>query len=79
MSSSLHWRPVPKPVDDSYLSGQLKHILGKNDPWVGGEERRVDSTVIPYLQGLADADVEDAQTLIDLIRKHGEVDLYLEH
>lgn len=78
MSASLHWKPVPKPLEDDYLSKDLYFKI-RGRFWPGGVNREVevDEEFIPYLQGLADCNVEDAQKLIDLIREHDAVILEL--
>lgn len=83
MSSSLHWRPVPPPVPDSQLSSDLKFKLRERlwdgDPEYnkGHEIRNSDNGIMGYLNGLADCGVEDAQILIDLIVKHGTVEVWI--
>lgn len=42
----------------------------------GGEE--LDKRFIPYLEGLADGGVAGAQELIDAIRKHGSIEIWIE-
>lgn len=78
MSASLHWKPVPKPLEDDYLSQDLYAKI-KYKLWPNGVNREVevDEAFMPYLQGLADCNIEDAQKLIDLIREHGAVILEL--
>lgn len=77
MSASLHWKPVPKEPEDDYLSHDLMFKL-RDRYWDGGglslaREITVGPEEVPYLQGLADCGIEDAQTLIDLIKEHGGV------
>lgn len=82
MSKSLHWKHVPKEPEDNYLSDALKAKLAQRY-WqyggpLGGDPVEVNIRNIPYLQGLADCGIEDADTLIGLIREHGAVLLYME-
>ena len=83
MSSSLHWRPVPPPVPDSQLSSDLKFKI-RERIWGGDPEYNVsreiaitDVSDIAYLAGLADCGIEDAQKLIDLIRHHRRVEIWI--
>lgn len=72
MSSTLYWEPV-KPRKGKGLETGLKWILQKK---YGSPVRtELDERDIPYLQGLADADTEDAQKLIDAIEKYGCIEL----
>lgn len=85
MSTSLHWRPVPKEKKDSYLGYQLKfHIAEKlwgHDGSLNSEWEEVDSDWIPFLEGIASAGEKElageAEKLIELIKKHGAVQLSL--
>lgn len=69
MGSSLVWYLNPKTHS---LPDKLKYKLR-----IDGE-RVFDSSDIPYLQGLADCDVDGAEILIKLIKKYGEINLKLE-
>lgn len=69
MSSSLYWEPRDRAK--KYLSTDLKFALRKrNDNETVTDEVFSDSE-IPYLEGLRDAGVKDAQDLIDAIKKFG--------
>lgn len=83
MSASLHWRPIPQDPPENDLPPSLRHAITRNvqgseyDFWRDGVcYTRND---LPYFYGLRDGGVEGAAELIELIRKHGEVELYLEH
>jgi hypothetical protein len=70
MSSNLLWEPV---VDrGKTLSDKLKYALRQREY----SNARFESHDIPYLQGLLDAGVLDAQILIDGIEKHGAVKVW---
>ena len=78
MSTTLYWRPVPKehpPLED--LSSVLKYMLARrywgHDGSLYGEEVEIGKEEIPYLQGLNDCGVEDADRLIAAIHDHGRV------
>ena len=81
MSASLHWKPVPKEPDDNYLSHELMFKL-RERLWDQGlpltTEVLISVEAIPYLEGLADCGIEDAQKLSDLLREHQAVILYHE-
>ncbi len=74
MSATLYWRPVS--VGRQTLDDQLRFILQLEQT---RGRVRFTRTNIEYLRGLADAKVKDAQTVIDAIEKHNEIELWLEH
>lgn len=83
MSTDLYAQGAPKeepPV--TVLSDDLKYILKKRfwdgDPCGKGNRRELDDTDLPYLLGLMDAGVEDAQELRDLILDHGLVRIWID-
>ena len=72
MSSTLYWKPI-RPRKGKSLSTSLKWIFQKN---YGSPVNAVlTEEDLPYLQGLADAQIEDAQKLIDAIEKYGRISL----
>ena len=75
MSHTLCCRP--KVNKCKTLPDALKIILLKNQS-VGYTPGTFDTPDLCYLRGLADAEVEGAEELIELIEKHGEVELWLE-
>ncbi len=72
MSLSLYGKPVLQDHDD--FSDQLKLALRKR--YDGFIKARLTSQDIPYLQGLLDAGVKDANKLIQLVERHGEYDVF---
>ena len=74
MSATLKWRPLSS--GDS-LPFSLRLALQKADK-VESTPTRFHSEDNDFLEGLACADVDGAQELLDLIEKHGIVELYLE-
>jgi hypothetical protein len=80
MSSSLVWYPPEKAM--GYLSDQLKYKLGRKlfdtDGSTGGTIV-IGEKLIPYLEGLRDAEIKDAGKLIELIKKYGSVTLTWEY
>lgn len=82
MSTSLYWRPAPKDLPpENYLPFALKHALAKriwgHDGSLYGDEVLVGKEFLPYLEGLADGHVEGATELIDAIREHETVLLWI--
>lgn len=61
------------PANNKSLPSALRVALQKRWDY----PRSVDNSDIPYLEGLADAQVEGAKELIALIEKHGRVELSL--
>lgn len=70
MSSNLVWRPKKK---RGTLPKALKFVLDAQ-----GFPLTMDSDDLEYLKGLRDGNVDGAQELIDIIEKHGRIELYLE-
>ena len=81
MSATLLWRPVVRQRDFS-LPNALKYKICPryfdHDGSLGSGPRIFDGNDVPYLQGLADGNVEGADALIQAIRKHGEVEVWTE-
>lgn len=82
MSTSLFWKPAPiNEPEPETLDYDLKKAIAPrvwdHDGSIYGPEILFDKTRIPYLQGLADAHVDGAQELIDLIVDHGAVILWI--
>ena len=78
MSDRLVWFPDVEP--ESYaLSDELKQILRRTFRLTGGVQNAVSLTFehVPYLTGLCDAGIEDAQILLDAIEKHDAVRVWL--
>lgn len=67
MSSMLCWEPYRKDVN--YCSDELKFIIEKRYelPTV------LDEDSLPYLQGLADANIKGAEELIKGINKYNRI------
>jgi hypothetical protein len=78
MSSTLMWKPSGNAV--GHLPDELKRAISRKlwdtDGSCGGDVATVGAGDIDYLQGLQDGGVEGAAELIELIEKHGEVDLW---
>ncbi len=86
MTTSLCWRPVPKnPPPTKRLPSSLKLTIARHlwdhDGSLTGDPVEVDAAFIPYLQGVADGGsgeiAEGARELIQIIREHGEVELWI--
>lgn len=80
MSSSMYWRPVPKDVPPGqWLDDGVRYKLGER-LWGSGSlrnEAELDGTDIAYLEGLADGGVKGARDLLDAIRAHGRVKIWI--
>lgn len=80
MSASLHWRPVAREPHPT-LPYALRRVLGTK-LWGEGEfgvnsPVEVGKSLLPYLEGLADAGVDGAAELVAIIRQHGVVELWI--
>jgi hypothetical protein len=79
VSTTLYWRPV-NPVGGD-LPYDLKRILAKkfwnSDGASVEEEVQVGLGDLSYLEGLADAGIPGASVLIDLIKKHIKIVLFI--
>lgn len=78
MSSSMYWRPAPKeepPAND--LPYALKRAVAQrfwhHDGSLYGDDYELGKEDVSYLEGLADAGIDGAAELIEAIRQHGRV------
>lgn len=85
MSASMHWRPVyPKP-EGEYVEDEVRRALARrlwnHDGSLVSDPSQLDKDDLPYLEGLRDGLSGDgatsAQDLIDAIRKHGSVEIWI--
>lgn len=75
MSATLFWRP--KDIGRKELADELRFIL-QESVLSGGPGQAVLGVVDrPYLKGLHDAHVKDADILIEAIERHGEIEIWL--
>jgi hypothetical protein len=72
MSSTLHWKL--KITEGQSLSKELKFALSRK--LAGLPSIDMGREDIPYLFGLLDAGIADAEDLIDAIEQHGEITLW---
>jgi len=81
MSSSLMWKPVQEAKGS--LPNELKWAISRRlwdtDGSCGHGVVIVDSSYIGYLKGLRDAGINGADELINLIKEHGEIELWHQH
>lgn len=70
MSMSLGWEPV-RPSRLKFLDDALKFAIRKR--YGGTVDTVMTSEDVPYLEGLRDAGVKDAKTLIEAIEKYGSI------
>lgn len=84
MSTSLYWRPsIP---ERNYLGKDLKFVIAPkywgHDGSLGGDPYTFTADDVEYLSGIKDsADKEvagEAEALIELIKKYGAVEVWLE-
>ena len=82
MSSTLYWRPAPKDVPPAEgLPYELKKAIARrfwdHDGSLHGDEIEVGAAEVPYLEGLSDGGVDGAEELLQAIREHGRVLLWI--
>lgn len=75
MSMSLYWLPVIH-RDGKHLPDALKFALRKRHN--GHVDIVLTESSIGYLQGLSDAGVDGAETLIEALEVHGEIRVFEE-
>lgn len=83
MSNDLYWRPAPKDLPPARslphgLKARLARRLWGEDSPALGSTMDVDQHELPYLEGLADGGVDGAADLVDAIREHGTIQLWIE-
>jgi hypothetical protein len=66
---NLHWRPVKGGKEVG--GGAIRELLMDR-------KRFWDASDVPYLQGLRDGGVDGAAELIEAIKKHQEIELYVQ-
>lgn len=77
MSTSLYWKPIIRAKSED-LADQLKYVIReKFFDSLGTDSITVNQSELDYFEGLKDAGIEDAETVIELINKHGEICLFL--
>ena len=85
VSTNLYWRPAPKDQPKPELLSGIKHLLARrlwdHDGSLHGDVIQVGPELLPYLEGIRDGGsgeiAEDADCLIDAIRRHGIVELWI--
>lgn len=80
MSTSLYWKPPVK--EHSFVGTQIKYHLAPklwgHDGTLSSEWTIIDKSLIPFLEKLKGKEVRaEAQKLIKLIRKHGQIEISL--
>lgn len=76
MSMNLYFRPLPR--TGKVLSHALKLALERGGILgLGPHSTHIGREDLPYLRGLRDARVEDADVLIAAIEKYGAVEIYI--
>lgn len=83
MSKSLYWTPPPSEVKEHAIDYLRYEIARYYDEDYNGDSwsETVDDDLIPFLKGIVaagtDQKKEDAQELIDAIKKYGKVCLVI--
>lgn len=77
----MYWRPVfPRP-EGEYVDDDLRYALARRlwdqDGSLSTQSHELDKGDLPYLEGLRDGRVEGAQEIIDAIRKHGTIEVWI--
>ena len=75
MSASLYWEPTYRKKE--ILSDELKFIL--RDKKGLQDYMLMDKSYLPYLEGLFDSGIKDANKLIKAIEKYKEINVGLEY
>lgn len=83
MSTSLYWKEIPKEEENKNINS-LKWILSEKiwgtDGSCGQPETKIGEELIPFLEGIIatenDRFKDDAKSLLDAIKKHGNILLY---
>lgn len=74
MTSNLYWEPIKPTPSSRCLSTELKFALRKS--FDNPIRTELDEESLGYLAGLRDGGIEDAQKLIDAIKKYGSIQLW---
>lgn len=85
MSTSLYWRPAPKPTREEELPFALKKALARrlwgHDGSLYGDTRELDARIVPYLEGLVDGGMAEvaagAYDLIAAIKEHETIEVWI--
>lgn len=74
MSAKVHWRPV-QPIHERLGDLQLREIMTKRYqlPYQFG------TADCDYIRGLMDAGVEGAKEMLEAIKRHGIIELFLDN
>ncbi len=75
MSITLMWKPITK--ESRSLPDGLKRAISRRLFETDGIAVMRESD-IPYLEGLRDAGINEAEELIDIILKHEHIEIFLE-
>lgn len=74
----MYWRPAPKEEPPAHdLPYELKRAVAQrfwgHDGTLHADDHLLSKEDVPYLEGLADAGVDGATELIEAIRQHGRL------
>ena len=76
MSSTLMY--APKPISKKPLGLDIKRAITKHYCFNGGQIC-LGEDAVGFLNGLLCAGIDDASVLLEVIEKHGSVNIYLEY
>lgn len=83
VSTTMYWRPAPKtPPPGTDLPDTLKRIIADrfwdHDGTLYAEAAQLGTqSDLAYLEGLRDAGVAGADELLEAIRKHGAIEIWI--
>lgn len=77
----MYWRPVSPKPEGEYVDDDVRRALARrlwdHDGSLSSDPHELSKADLPYLEGLRDGGTKDAQNLIDAIRKHGAVEVWI--
>lgn len=83
MSSNLYVRPWQPDKNGETLPSELKYKIAErfwdHDGSLSGAWITVGEENLDYFHGLSDADVDGADEIIKLIKKHNKVEISIKH
>lgn len=81
MSASMYWRPVVRKPDGEHVPDSLRYRLAQRiwdqDGSPPTDKDEIGPEIIPYLEGLHDGGVAGAEDLIEAIRQHGSIEIWI--
>lgn len=79
MSMDLYWEPVAEQPDRNFPRS-LKYVISQryfqHDGSLGSDPVILNSSDLPYFEGLRDGNVEGANAVIRAIQKYGQIKIW---